>query len=730
MAGVKSGIVYSEVYGPSYKYHFTWQCCGQDATTGAKIIDWALVSDVGASYTNCNVQIYFYDNNANILDIQHISPWKSNPYYGMSSSYSNGENIDYGRTTCPLDTYHIAVEGYCTLNGGIGLSIAGSWILTDEYIPTPSAISCSTTNIGNAATIKITRYDLDTSVSISYSFGTLSGTIIEGYAGESYSGWIVPTSFYDEMQDTSSKKCTLTAVSTRNGVVTGTEACTFTVTIDSSTNAPSVSAVIVDTNSDIVAITKNDTKFVKGYSNAQITVTATANNGATVSSCMIKNSNRTVNGFTATFGSISDNTFEVVVTDSRGISKTQIFSIDMVEYKNITCTIAASPPTTDGATKITIQGTYTNGSLGATANTIQIQYRYYAQGTEAGAWVNTEHSPNGNAYKAELSFTDLDYKTAYVFEGKATDALSTATSSVVAKTTPVFSWSNDDFEFNVPVNIDGKIEATSAEISGNVQIKGDIDITGDFDLGGELTLDTLTVTDSASVSSKLTAGEIQSNGDISVSSDLNVSGTAVIKNLEVSGSAEFDSNANFQNGMTSNGTSTFNDPTTFNDTATFNGATTCDNLTVTGSLTYPAPYKDYIIERGGKSMYPSTTASPYVNWTWTYAKYASGYVECWGRLTDTAIYSQEKKSFDVPFPVTFANTDYYLVVSARADGAVSGGTLNQAPIYAYEGREYGTGDPRTTSGTEIIVYDPDYYSMNETYGGAYNLSIHMFGWLA
>lgn len=715
MAGVKNGIVYSEEYG-SYKYHFTWQCCGQDPNTGAKVIDWALVSDVGGSYTECNVQIYFYDQNTNILDIHHVYPWKANPFYGASASYGYGENIDYGKITCPLNTYYIAIEGYCYINGGIGLSIAGSWILTDEYIPSPSAISCKTTDIGKTATINITHYDMSASVNISYSFGSLSGTIIEGYSGDSYSGWVVPTSFYDEMKDADSKKCTLTAVTTINGVVIGTETCIFTVTIDSVTNAPSISATIIDTNSDIVAITQNEAKFIKGYSTAQVTVTATASNGATIANCIIKNNNRTINAYTASFSSVSDNVFEITVTDSRGISNTQIYSIDMIEYKNITCTISASPPTTDGATEIIIQGTYTNGSLGATSNAATIQYRYYAQGTQAGDWVNVEHDINNNTYKAELSFTDLDYKTAYVFEAKAIDVLSEASSSVVAKTTPVFSWSNDDFEFNVDVNVNGKVEASSVEISGNAKIGGNIDIDGNFDLGGDLTVGTLAVDDDATIIGKLTVGEIQSNenisatGDISTSGNLDVSGTATISSLEVSGSADFDGNTNFQNGINVSGSSSFSDDVTFSNTVTMNnGATvngslsvsnsaTFNNVTVNGTLTTTWPFKDHIIEYSTATNYGEGAFT----WMWTYRKWASGFCECWGHSTPFTFSSVGYEHKECPFPVTFRTTNYVLqhslnvIASSSTDYEQVG---EKSMPHSYEAKA--AGHPRTASGTWI-----------------------------
>ena len=52
--------------------------------------------------------------------------------------------------------------------------------------------------------------------------------------------------------------------------------------------------------------------------------------------------------------------------------------------------------------------------------------------------------------------TGLDYQTTYTFQARIVDSIETVTTNEISvKAAPVFDWGQDDFNFNVPVTIQG-----------------------------------------------------------------------------------------------------------------------------------------------------------------------------------------------------------------------------------------------------------------------------------
>ena len=112
-----------------------------------------------------------------------------------------------------------------------------------------------------------------------------------------------------------------------------------------------------------------------------------------------------------------------------------------------------SKPDTSGNFTFEVDGNCFNGSFGVASNTLTVQYRYKAGSGSYSAWANMTVSRSGNTYSATVDITGLDYTQTYTFQAKAQDALETITTDAVAvKTLPIFDWSGEDFNFNVPVN--------------------------------------------------------------------------------------------------------------------------------------------------------------------------------------------------------------------------------------------------------------------------------------
>lgn len=225
-----------------------------------------------------------------------------------------------------------------------------------------------------------------------------------------------------------------------------------TLTI-SNGSIPTLAPTAKDTNTATIALTGDSNKFVRYMSVASCTTGAAAVNGATIKSQYIKNGSQKVAAASATFSNIESGVFEFNVVDSRNNSVTQTLNKTIVNYVIPTVALKIAAPNATGELNFQIFGSYFSGSFGSTSNTITLQYRYKADGGSYGSWTSATPTISGTSYTADVKITSLNYQTNYIFQARIIDKLNTKTSSEYPiKTTPIFDWSKDDFNFNVNVN--------------------------------------------------------------------------------------------------------------------------------------------------------------------------------------------------------------------------------------------------------------------------------------
>ena len=242
---------------------------------------------------------------------------------------------------------------------------------------------------------------------------------------------------------------------------------------------PVVSASAVDTNSTTIALTGDNTKFIRYYSNVNVTATATAQKGATLTSTT----------GTGTFNNVQTNSWSVVATDSRGNSTTKNVSGTLIPYVRLTCNIENTKPDASGNITVKCNGSFFNGSFGATSNNLIVHWRYKKQGGSYSDWQSFTVTKNGNYYGAYREFTipSFEYQASYVFQCQAGDKLATVNSaSNTVKSLPVFHWGKDNFVFEVPVIFNAGVDNSGAAASTSVDqtVDGDLTVTGDLRLKG------------------------------------------------------------------------------------------------------------------------------------------------------------------------------------------------------------------------------------------------------
>lgn len=363
-------------------------------------------------------------------------------------------------------TLNLALEGYFYFNSSAASSLpkggyAVSGTASLDTIPRKSSVSCTDANVGSSAVITINSASTGFRHTLTYSFGSLSGTIVSKTANTSI-GWTLPATFYAQMPKRTRKGTITCETFDSAGNSLGTTPCTFTAT---AVDTVSVSGTVVDTNSKTIALTGNSSKLIKYFSTAKATISASTNNSATISS-------KTINGAEVladkTFTNCETSSFIFYAKDSRDYSNSATVKPDMIQYIKLTNNASATRVSPTGDTiNLSMSGNYFNSSFGASSNTLNCKYRYCISGGTFGDYQTVTATKSGNSYSYSVTLSGFDYHNSYTIEVVISDALMTVSKSItLLKGTPVFDWGENDFNFNVPVS------APSAAFSSALKLGG------------------------------------------------------------------------------------------------------------------------------------------------------------------------------------------------------------------------------------------------------------------
>lgn len=237
---------------------------------------------------------------------------------------------------------------------------------------------------------------------------------------------------------------------------------------------PTLNPTVKDIKEETIALTGDENTFIRYESMAEFAINATASKHATIVSQSVTCGSKTVEGLP--YGVIDDvesGTFNFYVTDSRNMGAASAVFKNLVEYIKPTCKQELSIDIvgeTGAAIVLKVSGNYFNGSFGAVDNTLQLQTRYQVGGGDWGEWTDLEGSPtfNGNTYELTANFTDFIYSEAYTFQCRAIDKLNIVQSSqYTIRYMPLFDWSEKDFNFNVPIQMNGETVLRHNEEANN-----------------------------------------------------------------------------------------------------------------------------------------------------------------------------------------------------------------------------------------------------------------------
>ena len=390
---------------------------------------------------------------------QYLSGSIAYPTYINAGSWLYLGTKDY---TVTHNTDGSKVAGISASFSSGDFSPSSAWAsgnLTLTTIPRASSVTATNTDIGSATTITINRASSSFKHTLKYRFGSLNGTLATN-VDTSY-GWIIPTEFYQQIPNSASGTCTITCETYSGATLIGTKTTTFIITANQELCKPDISASVVDINSDTIALTGDNTKFVKYYSNASVSWEATAKNSASIVRTYINNEITTDNP--KIINNITINQLPLSVLDTRSYRNSIIKDLDMIEYIPLSANVSfyRTAPTT-GQISLEFEGNYFNNTFGDVANTLSIKWYYKLKNEQnwidGGTLVkdtdyviseNSFHSGTRTYADDIILGSNFDYQKQYDFKIEIEDKLEQVViTQSVSKGQPIVNWDDDHFNIN------------------------------------------------------------------------------------------------------------------------------------------------------------------------------------------------------------------------------------------------------------------------------------------
>lgn len=384
-----------------------------------------------------------------------------------------------------------------TISGSYQSSISVSGSATLNTIPRASSMTIPEFTMGTAGTININKASTDFTHTITYSFGSKSGTIANKTSGASVSWTPSLSELAGQLPNSTRGYGTLTLITYSGTTEVGRNSYVFYCNVPSSV-APTVGTITLTPT----AINGNNI-LVQGKNKLTINVTgSSAGTGSSIKSYTFDGPgiSTTTTNSSVSISSVSTSgtlTYTIKVTDSRGrvTSKTATiacygyaapsfssFEINRDSSNNIKCTYNVSYSTVNSTNKITVKFSYkkASGSWTDVTTTLSDSSKTnYTILSNADDEVYNVYATVTDSYGASIrSSTQTVFGSARIMNiPQGGNGVSFGRKSTVASTT-----ATGKFEVGWDATFD-----KSANIGGNATVNGTASISGNTTMGGTLT---------------------------------------------------------------------------------------------------------------------------------------------------------------------------------------------------------------------------------------------------
>lgn len=253
---------------------------------------------------------------------------------------------------------------------------------------------------------------------------------------------------------------------------------------------PTFTYTIVETEQRVIDLFENDTAeyIVKSVSKPKVTVDATALKGATIKTISIVNSTQAnANENPYVFENVQTGTFTIVVTDSRGLTKTEVVTRHLINYTPVYINTYSFERENQTSANIILNADITcySGSFNSMQNAPIIMYKVgtngeYVEINEGFTFENNKLIFNDYTLENILPYTETDKIYLYVLDLLTEDT----ENEIVSKGIATFEAGEHDFQ----VNGDLIVADENRENKHKVAIKYDIITDGKYTPAG-FTLD-------------------------------------------------------------------------------------------------------------------------------------------------------------------------------------------------------------------------------------------------
>lgn len=379
----------------------TWNATGS-AYVNATLTGQNNVCTIPTTYFNINRNSTVTVYSGKVGPFYHNADGSLNPIQINASSYITSNYSPTGWTTCNMST-----------------------------IARKSSVYASNTEIEGTSVITINKQASSFTHTLTYQFGSLSGTIAS-YTSASSVNFNIPSSFYAQIPNSKTGTCTITCTTYSNGTNIGSTSTSFTVSCNEAKCKPSVSATVTDANQATVALTGDSSKLVRYKSIARITPSAASKNSASITSKSVEN--QVVSSY-LDISNVSKNSFNVSATDSRGFVTSITKTATMIEYVQLTCSaVFKRENQTSSVVNLNYSGNYFNGSFGTTDNALTLSWKYREAGTSE--WITggtLTPTIEGNTYSGSIQCgSDFDYQKNYEFMVEFSDKIDSLNSGIIS----------------------------------------------------------------------------------------------------------------------------------------------------------------------------------------------------------------------------------------------------------------------------------------------------------
>lgn len=365
-------------------------------------LDYSSAQNQAKNQSTITLDLWIYDgtgysqnesSNEAYYILQGTKVW--HPYYYSSTGWYKlgSKTITVDHNSDGSKTVTLSASWDCGFDSAYTprtLSVSGS--VTLPTIPRAATLSYGSMTMGTAATIKITPPVSGATSTITYKFGSASGTIVTKTSAASVS-WTPPTSLAAQIPNSASGTGTLTVETYSGSTKLGSRAYTVNISVPS-TMTPTLTVAISDPTG------RADTYggYIQSKSRLKVELTAAGVQGSTIKSYAIKvgdilsaTSDTATSGYLPASGSL---TVTASATDSRGRTKTVTQTVTVTPYVSPTisalevvrCKANGTEDPTGAYAKATFSGAITD--LGS-KNTAAYRVETRETGTETWSTVAT-----------------------------------------------------------------------------------------------------------------------------------------------------------------------------------------------------------------------------------------------------------------------------------------------------------------------------------------------------